>query len=134
MRWGWSASEIKRADLHDGALWIVQSKTGAKRAIEITGEFAALIERISARPRERLSVFLIQGDEGGPLGTFAMRSRFDKARERAGVEFQFRGIRAKAAADTGDLAHSQKLLGYCNREMTEHYVRQRVGERVQPLR
>jgi hypothetical protein len=90
MRWGWSASEIKRADLHDGALWIVQSKTGAKRAIEITGEFAALIERISARPRERLSVFLIQGDEGGPLGTFGLRLRFAKVGRRAGVEFQFR--------------------------------------------
>ena len=35
---------------------------------------------------------------------------------------------------TGDLAHSQKLLGHRNREMTEHYIRSRVGERVKPLR
>jgi integrase len=66
--------------------------------------------------------------------TFALRSRFDKARALAGVDFQFRDIRAKAATDTGDLAHSQKLLGHRNREMTEHYVRSRVGERVAPLR
>ena len=64
----------------------------------------------------------------------AMRGRFNKARTLAGVEFQFRDIRAKAATDTGDLAHSQKLLGHRNREMTEHYVRTRVGERVRPLR
>lgn len=63
-----------------------------------------------------------------------MRSRFDKARTKAGVSFQFRDIRAKAATDTGDLAHSQRLLEHRNREMTEHYVRQRVGERVKPLR
>jgi len=126
--------KIKREDLRDGALWIVQNKTKAKRAIELTGELAALIERINARPRERLSAWLIQDDDGKPLGTFGMRSRFDKARRLAGVEFQFRDIRAKAATDTGDLAHSQKLLGHRNREMTEHYVRQRVGERVQPLR
>jgi hypothetical protein len=40
----------------------------------------------------------------------ALRSRFDKARTLAKVDFQFRDIRAKAATDTGDLAHSQKLL------------------------
>ena len=126
--------KIQRADIHDGALWIVQNETGAKRAIEVTGELAALVDRINARPRVRLSAWLIQDDGGQPLGTFAMRSRFDKARKAAGVSFQFRDLRAKAATDTGDLAHSQKLLGHRNREMTEHYVRQRVGERVQPLR
>ncbi|TDP72815.1 tyrosine-type recombinase/integrase [Roseateles toxinivorans] len=126
--------KIKRADLHDGALWIVQNKTGAKRAIELTGELAQLIERINARPRVRTSAWLIQDDDGKPLGTFALRSRFDKARKAAGVSFQFRDLRAKAASDTGDLAHSQKLLGHRNREMTEHYVRARAGERVKPLR
>lgn len=126
--------KIMREDLRDGALWIVQNKTRAKRAIEITGELATLIERIGARPRERLSAWLIQDDDGKPLGTFGLRSRFDKARRAAGVEFQFRDIRAKAATDTGDLAHSQKLLGHRNRDMTEHYVRSRVGERVRPLR
>lgn len=50
------------------------------------------------------------------------------------VGFQFRGIRAKAATDTSDLAHSQKLLADKNREMTEHYVKARLGERVKPLR
>lgn len=109
-------------------------QTKAKRAIELAGELAALIERIKARPRERLSAWLIQDDNGKPLGTFGLRSRFDKARKLAGVEFQFRDIRAKAATDTGDLAHSQKLLGHRNREMTEHYVRARIGERVRPLR
>lgn len=92
------------------------------------------VQRQAARAPERLSAWLIQDDDGKPLGTFGLRSRFDKARTLAGVDFQFRDIRAKAATDTGDLAHSQKLLGHRNREMTEHYVRARVGERVQPLR
>jgi integrase len=126
--------KIQRADIHDGALWIVQNKTGVKRAIELTGELAQLIERINGRPYVRRSAYLIQDTDGKPLGTFAMRSRFDKARRKAGVSFQFRDIRAKAATDTGDLAHSQKLLGHRNRDMTEHYVRQRLGERVAPLR
>ena len=64
----------------------------------------------------------------------AMRGRFDKARKVAGVDFQLRDIRAKTASDTGDLAHSQRLLGHKNREVTEHYLRQRRGETVNPLR
>lgn len=126
--------KIKLADIHDGALWIVQNKTGVKRAIELTGELAQLVERINGRPYVRRSAFLIQDTSGKPLGTFATRSQFDKARRKSGVSFQFRDIRAKAATDTGDLAHSQKLLGHRNRDMTEHYVRARVGERVRPLR
>ena len=35
---------------------------------------------------------------------------------------------------TGDLAHSQTLLGHKNRDMTEHYVKARAGARVKPLR
>lgn len=45
-----------------------------------------------------------------PLPKDALRSRFGKARWLAGMNFQFRDIQAKAATDTGDLAHSQKLL------------------------
>lgn len=126
--------KIKRSDIRDGALWIVQNKTGAKRAIEIVGELKELIDSINAKPRERVGPFLIQDDDGQPLRADGLRSRFSKARKAAGVSFQFRDIRAKAATDTGDLAHSQRLLGHKQRGMTEHYVRDRIGERVMPLR
>jgi integrase len=95
---------------------------------------AAVIERIASRPRGRKSLYLIQDDDGRPLTALALRSRFDKARKAAGVSFQFRDIRAKTASDTGDLGHSQKLLGHMNRDMTEHYVRDRIGQRVKPPR
>lgn len=126
--------KLQRTDIRDGALWIVQNKTGARLGIEITGELAAVIERIKGRPCTAISTYLIQDEKGQPLSYYAMRSRFDKARELAKVSFQFRDIRAKAATDTGDLAHSQKLLAHKNREMTEHYVRRRMGEKVRPLR
>lgn len=126
--------KIKRTDIRDGALWIVQNKTGARLGIEITGELAAVIERINTRPRIATNTFLIQDEKGQPLSQHAMRSRFDKARVAANVSFQFRDLRAKAATDTGDLAHSQRLLAHKNRQMTEHYVRTRQGERVRPLR
>ncbi len=126
--------KLKRNDIRDGALWVVQNKTGARLGIEITGELATTIARINERPRKAISVFLIQDENGQRLTYFALRSRFDKARTLAKVDFQFRDIRAKAATDTGDLAHSQKLLAHKNRHMTEHYVKARMGERVKPLR
>lgn len=126
--------KIQRTDIRDGALFVRQNKTGAKRAIELVGELAQVIERIMSRPRQRLSAYLVQDDNGRPLSMLALRSRFDKARRAAGVSFQFRDIRAKTASDTGDLAHSQRLLGHKTRDMTEHYVRERIGHRVKPLR
>lgn len=126
--------KFKRTDIRDGALWIIQNKTGARLGINITGELAEVITRINTRPRKAISAHLIQDDNGQPLTQGALRSRFDKARTLANVDFQFRDIRGKAATDTGDLAHSQKLLAHKNRDMTEHYVKARMGERVRPLR
>jgi integrase len=122
--------KILLVNIREGALFVAQNKTAAKRAIEIVGELAAVLARIRARKRKRQSAYLIQDDNGRPL---TMLGRCDKARKAAGVAFQFRDIRAKTASDTGDLGHSQKLLGHKNREMTEHHVCERIGQRVKPF-
>ena len=57
--------KIKRVDIRDGALWVVQNKTGARLGIEVTGELAAVIDRISQRPTTAISGFLIQDPNGG---------------------------------------------------------------------
>lgn len=126
--------KLDRADIKDGFLWITQNKTGKKLRIQISGELESLIGRIIARPRPISSTALIQDDKGHRLTYCALRSRFDKARELAKVSFQFRDIRAKSATDTDDLAHAQKLLGHKNRGMTEHYTRNKIGEKVKPLK
>lgn len=126
--------KMKRTDIHDGALWIQQNKTKHKMGIAITGELEMVIKRILGRKRTITSVYLIQDDSGQPLNQWTFRSRFDAAREKAGVEFQFRDIRAKAATDMDDLARAQKLLGHSSRTMTEHYTKKRKGEKVEPLK
>ena len=126
--------KLKRTDIRDGALWIVQNKTGQRLGVGVIGELDAVIARIIERPHRAISAYLIQDENGQPLTKFALRTRFNKARTLAKVDSQFRDIRAKAATDTGDLAHSQNLLGHKNREMTEHYVKARMGARVKPLR
>ena len=98
--------KLKHTNIRDGALWIVQNKTGARLGIEITGELAATITRIGARPRKAISSYIVQDENGQPLTQCALRSRLDKARTLAKVVFQFRDILARAATDTVDLAHS----------------------------
>jgi integrase len=120
-------------DISDGSLSLTQNKTGKKLRITIEGELAEVIARIMAKPRDKVNKALLQDPDGQRLSYFALRSRFDKARDKARVSFQFRDLRAKAATDAEDLAHAQSLLGHKSRSTTEIYTRDRKGDRVRPL-
>lgn len=124
-----------REDIRDGALHVAQNKTGKRIAIALTGELGALVEKLLAHAKA--PAYLIANDDGSAVTPQQLRGRFEKAREAAGVDFQFRDIRAKSgteASAAGGLDHAQKLLGHKHQTMTQHYVRARQGESVQPLR
>jgi integrase len=70
-----------------------------------------------------------------------LRSRFDLAREKAGIEksaFQLRDLRAKAGTDkaesSGDILKARDQLGHTTVVMTEKYVRERRGKAVTPTK
>lgn len=141
--------DLRETDIRDGHLVMEQNKTDAKLRIAIVGSLAALIERIKARKagiRGVRSLSLIVNEKGEALGKAALRYRFDKARELAADAapnkatgarlraIQFRDLRAKAASDVDALDQAQKLLGHTKRDMTEHYVRKKRGEKVSPVR
>lgn len=141
--------EIRETDIRDDCIMVEQDKTGARVRIEIVGALGALITHIRARKagiKGVRSLSLIVNEAGQPLGKAAMRYRFDKARSLAASaapnkEFaarirsiQFRDLRAKAASDMDDLALAQKLLAHTKRDTTEHYVRKRRGDKVQPVK
>jgi integrase len=123
--------KIRRADLRDGALWIRQGKTSANLRIAVEGELRRTIERITERGI--VGLYLLTSERGERLTYHALQGRFRKARTAAGVDFQFRDLRAKAATDLENLELAQKLLGHSGRQMTEHYTKKRAGERVKPL-
>ncbi|WP_313897691.1 tyrosine-type recombinase/integrase [Burkholderia pseudomallei] len=133
--------KMDERDIRDGSVSICQNKTGTRLRIEIVGELAALLDRLATRkighnPR---STRLIVDEQGRPLGRAALRFRFDRARDAAGIskaDFQFRDLRAKAGTDkeyASDLRGAQSLLGHGTVAMTEHYVRKR-GAKVTPTR
>jgi len=130
-------------DLRDGYLHIHQGKTKAKLRIEVKGELAVVLKRIEARKAtyKISSTSLVVNEKGQPLTASALRDRFDKARDIAGIpksQFQFRDLRAKAGTDktesSGDIRQAQKQLGHGSTAMTEHYVRNRRGEKSTPTK
>ncbi|WP_082721524.1 tyrosine-type recombinase/integrase [Burkholderia latens] len=99
-----------------------------------------MISRCRVIPRaEVTSTRVILDEVGRALGASALRFRFDRARDAAGIDkasFQFRDLRAKAGTDkedAEDLRAAQALLGHGSVAMTEHYVRKR-GTKVTPTK
>jgi integrase len=135
--------EMDERDLRDGFLRVRQNKTGAKRRIEVIGELAGVVKRISDRKagyRVR-STRLIIDEDGQPLTYNMLYNAFRSARAKAGIapnDFQFRDLRAKAGTDkadsSGDIRKAQAQLGHTTVTMTEHYVRNRLGDKVTPTK
>lgn len=123
-------------DVRDGCLWLRQGKTRKPLRLVVEGDLETLLERIKGRKYPDgvvVTLKLVRDGKGRALSYNALANRLEKARAAAGVHFQLRDLRGKAATDLEDLALAQKLLGHTTRAMTERYVKQRVGEKVHPL-
>ncbi|WP_255423353.1 integrase [Undibacterium sp. CY21W] len=83
-------------DIADGSLSLTQNKTGKKLRIAIEGELAEVIDRILAKPRDKVNKSLLQDLDGQRLSYFALRSRFDKAREIAGGGFSIQRFKSES--------------------------------------
>lgn len=139
--------KFSEADIRAGELWVQQGKRGKKLRITVSGALVDVLERIRARKRlyvasgAVVSDALVVNERGERLMADALRFRFDRARLAAGVNktlFQFRDLRAKAGTDkteaAGDIRAAQRQLGHASLAMTEHYVRERKGDKVEPTR
>ncbi|RQT75008.1 integrase [Burkholderia cepacia] len=130
-------------DIRENFLHIDQGKTKKKLRMEVTGELKAVIDRIRTRKRQYRVVCtaLIVNEKGERMTLDTLQRRFREARREAGIadgDFQFRDLRAKAGTDktdsTGDIRQAQKQLGHTSVTMTEHYVRNRRGDKVKPTK
>ncbi|HHW4681973.1 MAG TPA: tyrosine-type recombinase/integrase [Xylella sp.] len=144
--------KMRFTDIKDGALEVQQNKTRKKLRILMESEgtrtgLGKVIDRIKARHRKVVSLFLVATATGDGLNQWTLRTRFDHARSNAAkaaaeagdvglakriLTFQFRDIRPKAASEL-PLEHASKLLGHTEQEITEKVYR-RVGEVVKPTK
>lgn len=142
--------KMSQTDIKDDILFVKQNKTDARLRISIKGELKTLLTRIETRKAEFKvrSLALIVDEYGKPLSQRAIWARFDKARELAVKqypklkesieEYQIRDLRAKGGTDKAikdnDIRTAQKLLGHASSSMTERYIRNRVGDFVEPTK
>ena len=122
--------KLTEADIRGGAFDFSQNKTGKPMLIETSGELDVLIKRMNER-KAKFSIRRMQllvDESGHPMTMAKLRSRFEAAREAAGIngeQFQFRDLRRKAASDLRDqvgIEAAQALLGHSSVVMTEHYA------------
>lgn len=116
--------------LRNGVLEYRQGKTGTPQRIEVVEGLAELLKRIEARKARYkvVSTALLVNERGQRMTKAMLRSRFEAARDKAGIsgkDFQFRDLRRKSGSDLRDqagLEAAQNLLGHTSVVMTEHYT------------
>lgn len=129
---------MSESDIRATFFDFTQGKTSTGMRITATAsDLEALMKRIADR-KSQFPVHCMQllvDEHGKPMTKAKLRSRFEAAREAAGVDgskFQFRDLRRKAGADLRDqagLEAAQELLGHKSITMTEHYTGGR-GKRI----
>jgi integrase len=123
--------KLSETEIRSAFFDFTQNKTGTGMRITATAkDLEDLLNRISAR-KAKFAVRCLQllvDQDGKPMTKAKLRSRFEAAREAAGVDgaqFQFRDLRRKAGADLRDqngIEAAQDLLGHKSITMTEHYT------------
>lgn len=132
---------MSESDIRSAFFDFTQGKTGTGMRITATAtDLEALMQRIAER-KSKFSVHCMQllvDEHGRPMTKAKLRSRFEAARDAAGVDgaqFQFRDLRRKAGTDLRDqagLEAAQDLLGHKSITMTEHYTAGR-GKKIHAI-
>jgi integrase len=136
-------------DIIKGFLHITQTKTGKKLRIQIEGKLKNNIDKLLRyrENRQMIGTLLICTETEKSISQQAMAQRFVKARQKAAIKnpeiknnikrFQFRDLRAKGATDLANsegMFNAKQLTGHSSIKMTEHYVKNRIGDIVKPLK
>jgi len=82
--------KLRRSDVRDGFLHVEQNKPRAKLRIALEGELATVVGALTAPPAR--SLFLVHGSKGWSITAASLRTRFERGRDAAGVDFQFRDL------------------------------------------
>lgn len=136
---------ISVKDIKEGAIWVEQGKTKKKVRIQLKGQLKEIIDRLVSHKSTHAQ--LLSNTLGDPVTLRALQAAFARARKKVAQDnpdiadeirkIHFRDLRAKAATDTNTLRGrdaAQKQLGHSTPDMTDDYIRNRIGELVEPTK
>jgi integrase len=105
-------------------LSVVQVKTGARQAFEITPPLRAVLEAAKRIPI--VGLFVVSTDKGRPITGRRLQEAFATARDAASVErdtrfHDIRGMSATTAEEEG--LDYQAMLGHTSKKMSDRYIK-----------
>lgn len=125
---------MRWSQIREMAVYLEQSKTGKRLAIEITPELEAVLDRCWQLPGR--GEFVITRSIGGGFTSAGFRALWQRVMnkwcQRGGVRFTFHDLRALCATKCATMEEAMHLLGHSNISMTRRVYRRGV-ERVKPL-
>jgi integrase len=123
--------------VRDDEILVESSKTGIKRAYEITPAVRAVLEAAATLPGRKISLYVFPTRKGTPFSESALQTLWKRAKEKAGladVDMTFRDFRTTALNEARRTGQSAKdLAGHADERTTErHYLDEPL--KVKPLR
>ena len=120
-----------------GEIVVESSKTGIKRAYEITPAVRAVLEAAAKLPGRKISLYVFPTRRGTPFSESALQTLWKRAKKKAGladVDMTFRDFRTTALNEARRTGQSAKdLAGHADERTTErHYLDEPL--KVKPLR
>lgn len=130
--------DLKWSQVRDMAVYLEQSKTGKRLAIEITPELEAVLDRAYVLPNggQDGGEYVLTRRIGGRYTGEGFRAAWQRTMRkwvRAGnTRFTYHDLRAKAATMCPTIEHAMHLLGHSNLSLTKKVYRRGI-ERVRPV-
>jgi len=123
---------IKLADIKSDGIYFTQQKTAKRLMVSMTPELEQAVGRAKALHSNIRGLTFFHGRGGKPLSYYGVRSAWDRACERAGVNdttlHDIRAMSATAAKKQGKSATA--LLGHSTESTTTRYLRDRDFQMV----
>jgi integrase len=130
--------KLERKDITINGVYIRQGKTNKRQLFSMTPELERVIKFAKRVNRKAKNLkYLFTNTRGQQITTTGFNSAWRRLRERTGqIDINFHDIRAKAITDAYQqrgLEYAQRLGGHENRDQTEHYIKKKDTEGVEPL-
>lgn len=130
--------KLERKDITDDGVYIRQGKTGKRQLFYMTPELDRVIKSAKRVNRKAKNLkYLFTNTKGQQITATGFNSAWRRLRETADlIGVNFHDIRAKAITDAYQyrgLDYAQKLGGHQNRDQTEHYIKKKNTEGVDPI-